>query len=95
MTPIWYFCCGCGPSVRCSVCGATQCGQNFDEANCQGCAKARAASYGTIPWFLDDKQGRRPNKALRKTLSRIERHRRIWRRKHPPVKLKDLLDIID
>ena len=90
-TPGWYFCSGCGPTAKCPVCGATACAQNFQSA-CPGCTLTRNAQEGTVPWYLDHQPGRRPNKALRKTLARIERHRRLFRRYCPPPKWEDLMD---
>lgn len=48
----WYFCSGCGASVRCNVCGATECSQDINPAKCKGCAKALAMSAETAPWNM-------------------------------------------
>jgi hypothetical protein len=90
-TPLWYFCSGCGATARCHVCGATACAQNYDD-NCPGCAATRKAQKGAVPWYVNHQWGRRPNKALRKTMSRVERHRRMFKRAVRPVKWKDLME---
>lgn len=86
----WYWCSGCGPSVRCKLCGNTWCSQGLDD-NCPGCRKAREAANGPIPRKMRYERGRRPNKHLRGLLRRGHRHSRLFRRTQPRVSFKDLL----
>ena len=77
----WYFCYGCGPSVRCDTCGATECGQDLKD-DCPGCVKARALRAKGPPRNirLPDK-GYRPRKANRRWYN-------AWHdRKRPQIQL--------
>lgn len=81
----WYFCSGCGPSVKCDVCGATECAQevhsNARNKSCPGCIKASEQSKGPIPWNMQIiPNGARGWKHLRKRDTRIRIHRHKQRK---------------
>ncbi len=48
----WYHCSGCGPSLRCDVCGETECSQGMTSETCPGCAKAKQMRKGSVPWNM-------------------------------------------
>jgi hypothetical protein len=71
----WYICGGCGASVRCDVCSATECSQDIWSSDCAGCKKALKLKESGIPWNMKYVYDRRPVKHLRKVLGRIRRHK--------------------
>ena len=82
----WFYCSGCGATLRCKLCKAAEC-SGLDSANCIGCAAARAeraaieAKQKGVPWNMRRVRFARPHKHIRKRETAIQRHLRgLYRR---------------